>query len=279
MKVFILTGLALIAFAANSLLARAALLNGEMSGLLFTVIRLVAGASALLILLQLTRKDRPQNGSGSWMGASMLLLYAAMFSLAYLQLETGLGALCLFAAVQLTIMVCSALSGQLHRLDIIGAAVALAGLVLLVWPNIGTPRIGGIILMGLSGLGWGLYTWLGRGKGDPLILTYQNFTRASLLSLPLLVFVFLRPDVTPNGVILAIISGAVTSGMGYAIWYAVLPKLNAMMSGISQLLVPPLAALMGWAVLGEVLSLRFWIATAIILAGLMLAQSRNWVKA
>ena len=275
---FILTALALIAFAANSLLARAALLSGEMSGLLFTVIRLVAGAIMLLILVQLTRKDTPKSASGSWMGAFMLLLYALMFSLAYLQLETGLGALCLFASVQLTIMVCSIRSGELHVMDVIGAAIALAGLAILVWPNIGTPRLGGIFLMALSGLGWGLYTWLGRGKGDPLILTFQNFTRAGLLSLPLLALVFFTPDITTDGIILAIISGAVTSGMGYAVWYAVLPKLDAMMSGISQLLVPPLAALMGWAVLGEVLTLRFWIATAIILAGLLLAQSRNWVK-
>ena len=132
--------------------------------------------------------------------------------------------------------------------------------------------------MALSGIGWGIYTLLGRGAIQPLQLTSSNFTRASILAAPLLALILPSPDISAYGVGLAILSGAITSGCGYAVWYAVLPRLSAAVSGVSQLLVPPIAALMGWAVLGEALTLRLLIATLIILLGLYIVILKPQAK-
>lgn len=271
-KTLCLTSLALLAFAANSLLARAGLIDPHMGPEEFTLIRLISGALTLMLIVAISRQkgtpDKKTKKQGSWWGAAALLLYALMFSLAYVTLDTGFGALCLFTSVQLTILGISAVQKNIQRAETIGALIAFAGFIYLVLPTLGTPNRIGIFMMTLSGIGWGLYTLMGRTATQPLQLTARNFGRASLLAVPLFIFIFPSPDISPYGVGLAILSGAITSGCGYAIWYAVLPRLSAAFSGVSQLLVPPIAALMGWAVLGEVLTLRLFVATLIILLGL-----------
>ncbi len=268
LKTLSLTALALLAFAANSLLARAGLLSPDMGPIEFTLIRLMAGAAALMLLLSL----RKEKQTGSWAGASMLLLYALMFSLAYVILDTGTGALCLFASVQLTILSVAAVKRELSWIEVVGASIAFGGFIYLVYPNITSPDWRGVVLMILSGIGWGFYTILGRSTENPLALTSGNFMRAAILALPLLVYIFPSPLVTSKGVVLAITSGAITSGIGYAIWYAALPRMSAAMSGVSQLSVPPIAAVLGWVCLGEVLGLRFAVATFIIIVGLLVVM-------
>ena len=274
MRTLILTVIALIAFAANSLLARAGLIDPNMGPKEFTLIRLISGAVMLAVILYFSRKKTTstQTSSGSWWGAAMLLLYALMFSLAYVTLDTGFGALCLFTSVQLTILGVAAARKNLGLIEFIGAAIAFAGFVYLVLPALGTPSRTGIFMMALSGIGWGVYTLLGRGAQNPLALTSGNFLRASLLALPLIILIMPQPTLSLQGIMLAMISGAITSGCGYAVWYAVLPRLSTAISGVCQLMVPPIAALMGWAVLGEALTLRLIIATLIILGGLYIVS-------
>ena len=274
MRTLILTIIALIAFAANSLLARAGLVDPNMGPKEFTLIRLISGAVMLAVILYFSRKKTTstQTNSGSWWGAAMLLLYALMFSLAYVTLDTGFGALCLFTSVQLTILGVAAARKNLGMIEFIGAAIAFAGFVYLVLPALGTPSRTGIFMMALSGIGWGVYTLLGRGAQNPLALTSGNFLRASLLALPLIILIMPQPTLSLQGIMLAMISGAITSGCGYAVWYAVLPRLSTAISGVCQLMVPPIAALMGWAVLGEALTLRLIIATLIILGGLYIVS-------
>lgn len=286
-KTLALTALALLAFAANSLLARAGLIDPNMGPKEFTFIRLASGALMLAMILNLmkAKTSQPSNHhsgliSGSWWGAAMLLLYALMFSLAYVTLDTGFGALCLFTSVQLTILAIAAIRKNLAITELIGAAIAFTGFIYLVLPALGTPDRNGIIMMAISGIGWGFYTLLGRGITNPLKLTSENFTRASLLALPLLLFIIPSPSLSAKGILFAVLSGAITSGCGYAIWYAVVPRLSTAMSAVSQLLVPPLAALMGWAALGETLTLRLMIATLIILSGLYIVTLKplKWPK-
>lgn len=280
MRTLILTVIALIAFAANSLLARAGLIDPNMGPKEFTLIRLLSGALMLTMILYLSRQKgvAAKWSDGSWWGAAMLLLYALMFSLAYVTLDTGFGALCLFTSVQLTILSVAAARKNLSVIEAIGAAIAFAGFVYLILPALGTPSRNGIFMMALSGIGWGVYTLLGRGAKSPLRLTSGNFARASLLALPLLLLMIPAPSLSRQGILLAIVSGAITSGCGYAVWYAVLPRLSTAISGVCQLLVPPLAALMGWAVLGEALTIRLMIATLIILGGLYIVSLKPRIK-
>ena len=272
MKSLALTSLALIAFAANSLLARAGLIDPNMGPMEFTFIRLISGASMMAVIYQTTSKQPDGTHRRSWWGAAMLFLYALLFSLAYVTLDTGLGALCLFTSVQLTIIGVAAFRGNITNIECLGAAIAFAGFVYLIFPSIGTPSRNGILMMALSGIGWGVYTLLGRGTKNPIALTSGNFLRASLLALPLLFLIFPNPTVSFRGCILAIISGAITSGCGYAIWYAVLPRLSTAISGVCQLLVPPIAALMGSAVIDEPLTMRLILSSLVILGGLLVVS-------
>lgn len=269
MRILLLTSLALIAFAANSLLARAALADGEMGPLVFTLTRLWTGAAALYALLMFTGRLGQASEAQSWAGAGLLLLYALMFSLAYVTLDTGTGALALFATVQLTILGMAASQGRLRMIEGLGAVIAFAGFLYLVWPTLGTPSALGIGAMVLSGIGWGGYTILGRGAKTPLALTAGNFFLASLLATPLVLSLFFSPAITLEGLLYAAVSGAVTSGCGYAVWYAALPKLSPAVSGVSQLLVPPLAAVMGWLALAEPMGEQAVVATVLILSGVL----------
>lgn len=271
MRLSFFTALALIAFAANSLLARAALQNGDAGAAEFTLIRLISGAFILAALL--ASQKRPILTAGSWSGGLMLLLYAGAFSFAYLKLDTGTGALALFTAVQLTILSWAAFKTGLSKTEIAGSAMAFAGFIYLLLPAINmsaldVDSLSGFGLMVASGIGWGVYTIIGQSSQNPLAQTGGNFWRASLLALPLLIWIYPSHSLSLFGIGLAITSGAVTSALGYAIWYAVLPKLSSTLAATLQLLVPPLAALMGWSLLGEEMSLRLLVALIVISAGI-----------
>ena len=273
----LLTLLALIAFAANSLLTRAALTGANIGPAEFSLIRLSSGA--LMIVLILSQQGKFKRADGDWLSGAMLLLYAAAFSFAYISLDTGTGALALFASVQMTMLGYQAKTKGLSRLEIIGAVIAFSGFVYLVIPAIGSPSVSGFVLMVFAGIGWGAYSLLGRGKNDPLARTGGNFWRASLLALPLLVLAFkdgeMSTAINMQGIGLAVLCGAVTSGLGYAVWYSALKNLSTSLAATGQLLVPPLAAIMGWAVLGEALTLRLAIATLVVLLGLYIVLSSN----
>lgn len=267
-----LTSLALTAFAANSVLCRLALRSGAIDAAGFTVIRLGSGVLALLLILFLFEGRIRSAHRGHWSSASMLWLYAVTFSFAYISLAIGTGALILFGAVQLTMIIGAVRSGErLHRPEWTGAATAFAGLVYLVSPGLTAPPLGASILMASAGIAWGYYSLWGRTTADPLADTAYNFVR----TLPFLIL--LAPFLTHlraasfNGVLLATASGAVASGSGYAIWYRALRGLTSTRAAVVQLLVPVLAALAGILFFGEHLSLRVLVASILILGGVGLA--------
>jgi len=279
MRTALLTIAALIAFAANSVLARLGLTIGEIGPWSFTLIRLVSGAAMLAFLISRKSSLSDSLSQSSWRGAAALIIYAGFFSYAYISLPTGTGALILFSMVQITMLGGGLLLGErLSALQWLGSGLAMGGLIYLLTPNIAPPSPIGALTMCLSGIGWGVYSLLGRAKTgqkkDPTLQTAGNFLRgagiAMLLSVPILLA---RPEALPatKGIGFAIASGTLTSGLGYAIWYAALKTLPATRAAIAQLSVPPLAALGGILCLGEPISLHFIIAAAIIFAGIILA--------
>jgi len=271
-RLFCLTSLAMTAFAANSVLARLAMQGGDAGPYGFTLIRIVSGAVVLALLVS----PRRAMTSGSWQSAAALLAYAGAFSLAYLSLTAGTGALILFALVQITMIGWGLAHGErLTPARWLGLLLAICGLVWLLLPGLDAPPLAGAGLMALSGIAWGVYSLRGRGKPAPTASTAGNFLRAALLALIIaLPLLFLVPETPPSpaGISYAIVSGAVTSGLGYAIWYAALRDLTASLAGIAQLTVPALAALGGVLALGEPLTPRFLAATAAILLGGALAS-------
>jgi drug/metabolite transporter (DMT)-like permease len=269
-RVLALTVLALVAFAANSILCRLALREGGIDPLSFTFVRLASGAIALALLVRWRRRARPL--AGDWPGALALFAYAITFSLAYLHLSAGTGALLLFGAVQLTMVGFGLRQGESWSpRQVAGAALALGGLAWLVLPGLQAPPPGAAALMAGAGIAWGVYSWRGRGVLDPLRATAGNFYRAVLLAVvPCVAFVpLLRPD--PFGAACAVLSGALASGLGYAVWYAALPHLGGKTAANAQLSVPVLAALGGLAVLGEPIGWRWAVSAAAVLGGIALA--------
>lgn len=270
----LLTALALLAFAFNSVLGRMGLEDGTTDPASFTAVRLTAGSVMLLLLVRLSRKDAAgPRGRGSWRGALMLFTYAACFSYAYVSVATGTGAVILFGAVQLTIILASLVSG--HRLrwrEWVGVMIAFGGFVYLMLPGVDAPDAMGFVLMALSGIAWGFYTLNGRGSVSPLTDTAFNFTRTlpMVVALLLAVGLFSQPQLSQRSLLLALASGAFTSGIGYAIWYRVLPSLSATLAAVLQLLVPVLASLGGVVLVQEPLSGRLIIAGLLILGGILL---------
>jgi drug/metabolite transporter (DMT)-like permease len=261
------TAAALCAFAANSLLCRAALRDGGIDPAAFTLLRLLSGALVLVLIVRWRRGAVA--GAGSWRSASALLGYAAAFSFAYATLTAATGALLLFGAVQATMIATAIARGERpSRLAVVGIAVAAAGLVGLLLPGLEAPDPAGAMLMLAAGVAWGVYSLRGRDGGDPVRATAGNFARAALLSLPLLAFAGRPP--AAEGVALAIVSGALASGVGYALWYAVLPSLRRVTAATVQLAVPLLTALAGIVLLGEPATARVAVAGAAILGGIAL---------
>ena len=267
--------LALVGFAANSLLCRAALAGTAIDYASFTAWRLASGALVLVLLAVATRAGSPL-AHGDWKGALALLVYAIAFAWAYLALNAGLGALLLFGAVQLTMIGAGLWRGErLKPLQWIGVACALAGLVAMKLP-LGTSAIPTLPALSMlaAGVAWGVYSLRGRGARAPLALTAGNFLRAAPLALAL-PWLLGAPVALPwEGVALAVVSGALASGVGYALWYAALPALSATRAAVLQLLVPVLAALAGVVLLDEPLDARLLAGGAAILGGVALAVAK-----
>jgi drug/metabolite transporter (DMT)-like permease len=268
LRVFVLTLLAMLAFAGNSLLCRAALRGGAIDAASFTAIRIASGALALWLIHVLRGGTRPIGGS--WFSAVALFVYAAAFSFAYLSLTAGTGALLLFGAVQATMILWGLRRGEpMHARQLLGLTLAFGGLVLLLLPGLAAPPIGGAVLMLSAGIAWGAYSLRGKGVADPIAATAGNFLRATpiALLLGLTAFAGVR-DASAAGIAYAVASGAITSGVGYAIWDAALPGLRAVSAATVQLSVPVLTAIAGILLLGESLTLRFVIASVAVLGGI-----------
>ncbi|HEV7668535.1 MAG TPA: DMT family transporter [Thermoanaerobaculia bacterium] len=274
-RLALLTALALVAFAGNSLLCRAALRAPGFDPARFTAVRLISGAVALALITR--PRNRIHAGAGSWPAAIALFVYAAAFSWAYLRLTAGTGALLLFGAVQATMNLAGWRSGErLGLRQFAGLGLAFVGLGVLVAPGLAAPPLGGAILMLGAGVAWGIYSLRGRGSRDPLGETAANFLRAALLGAGMLLVVLLadrtiaidRNQFLP--LVYAAVSGALASGVGYAIWYTALRGLTATRAALVQLAVPPLAALGGILLLGEAPTLRLAGATLLILGGIAL---------
>jgi len=265
----VLTTLALLAFAGNSLLCRAALRDTDIDAASFTAVRLIAGALVLWVVLRLQARDVPL--SGSWRSALALFAYAAAFSFAYLSLPAGSGALILFGAVQISMIGWGMRHGERPRpLQVAGFLFALAGLIGLLAPGLSAPPLRGALLMMAAGLAWGIYSLRGKSARDPLATTAGNFLRAVPMAIALAACLLpsLRWDI--GGLGLAIASGALTSGLGYVIWYTALPALRATTAATVQLSVPMIAALGGTALLGEPWTWRLALASLAVLGGIAL---------
>ena len=267
-----LTALTMGAFAANSVLCRLALRETGIDAATFTAVRLTAGALMLWVVVR--ARGRASRSGGGWASAAALFAYAAAFSFAYLTLTTGTGALLLFGAVQLTMIGYGRARGErLSAVQTAGLVLALAGLVYLVLPGLTAPPLGPAALMAASGVAWGVYSLRGRSTADATAATASNFLRAAPMAVALgaalaLSGAAVRPD--GRGLAYAVLSGAVTSGLGYVVWYAVLPALRATSAATVQLSVPVLAALGGVALLGEPVTLRLALAAVAVLGGIAL---------
>lgn len=261
------TVLVMLAFAANSVIARVALRTTDIDAATFTAVRLGSGAVVLWLVARLRRVAV----TGSWGSAAALFVYAAAFSLAYLSLGTGTGALLLFGAVQVTMIGVGLARGErFGRVQVLGLAVALAGLVVLVAPGVSAPSPGPAALMLSAGVAWGVYSLRGRRSGEPVGASAGNFVRAVVPTLVLLALVPVTGhDLVPDaaGVGWALLSGAVTSGLGYVAWYAVLPSLRAVTASTVQLSVPVLAAVGGVLLLSEQVTVRLVVASVATLGG------------
>jgi drug/metabolite transporter (DMT)-like permease len=274
-KLIMLIALALSGFAANSLLCRIALREGAIDAGTFTVVRFAAGAVVLAVIVG----PRVALASGSWASGAALAVYAVAFSYAYLGLGAGVGAFVLFAAVQATMVCGGVIRGERPTpLRSVGIAVAIAGLAVLTLPGSEAPPLAAAAAMATAGAAWGVYSLRGRGASAPAAATAGNFVRTlPLIPLPALALHVMAPDVhaTAHGFVLAIVSGAVASGLAYACWYAALQHLAAAHAGVLQLLVPVLTAVLAIALLGEVVSMRLVAGGAVIVVGIGLTLVRR----
>lgn len=262
-----LTVLTMIAFAANSLLCRMALGSGAIDAASFTTLRLAAGALTLWLMVSAMVGAEPRR-EGDWLAALMLFVYAVAFSFAYLSLSAGTGALILFGAVQLTMMSAGLRHGETFTpVSWIGFGLAILGLVYLVSPGLAAPAPVGAGLMAAAGVAWGFYSLRGRAVAAPLVATAGNFARGLPFALLVSAAFIGKVHATWMGVLLALVSGAVASGVGYVIWYAALRGLTATRAATVQLSVPVIAAFGGAAFLSERISMRLLIASAAILGG------------
>lgn len=280
MRVLVLTFVAMVAFAANSVLNRMAVGGGDIDPVTFAVIRLMSGAVMLAVLVGLRAMRRGAiwaGWSGRGAGVFGLLVYLFAFSLAYRSLDAGVGALILFGSVQVTMFAGAVLAREaIPRRRWAGAGLAFAGLVVLMAPGAtGVTSLVAGLSMALAGFGWGIYSLAGRSSADALGATAWNF----ILSVPVAVaLIFVLPssaaagDPTVRGFALAVLSGAVTSGLGYALWYRLVPQLGAARAGVAQLTVPLIAAAGGAAIIGEAVGLRFVLAAVLVLGGVVLAS-------
>jgi drug/metabolite transporter (DMT)-like permease len=269
LRTIILTTLAMVAFAGNSLLCRLALKQTAIDAASFTGIRMVA--ATLVLWLIVLGRNRNVAHEGNWLSAWALFAYAALFSFAYIDLPAAAGALILFGSVQTTMIGYGFLSGErLRGKQVVGLMMALCGLGGLMLPGLSAPPLFSSVLMVGAGIAWGIYSLRGRGAGDPTKVTAGNFLRTVPMTAALSLVMSRGTVLDAPGVIYAILSGGLTSGIGYAIWYAALPNLRASQAATVQLSVPVIAALGGVLLIGELLTLRLVLASATILFGIAL---------
>ena len=271
LRLFILTLLAMVAFASNSLLCRLALKHTSIDAATFTFIRIFSGAVVLLAIVRMRSGAHRAPLQGNWPSALALFAYAAAFSFAYINLSAATGALLLFGAVQATMILWGLRKGEPLRLrQLFGLLVALAGLIALLLPGLSAPPLGSAILMLAAGIAWGIYSLRGRGTSNAISATAGNFLRAvpfaAVLSITLLAWMHLDRA----GIAYAVLSGGIASGVGYVIWYTALPGLKAASAATVQLSVPVLAAAGGIVLLGEPPTLRFLLASIAVLGGIAL---------
>ncbi len=272
MKIFFLTAFALVCFALNSILCRLALRTDEIDAPSFTAIRLVSGALVLFIIYSFFAKKGAETKKGNWLSAFFLFAYAICFSFAYISLTTATGALILFGSVQATMLIFAVISGERPKiLEWLGFLISILGLIYLVFPGLSAPPLFFSILMSLAGISWGFYTLRGKGSANPLAETTGNFIR----TIPFMLVAFLpfiyQINLSAKGILLAALSGAIASGIGYSVWYAALRFHTAARAAILQLAVPAIAAIGGAVFLAETLSLRIILASGLILGGIALA--------
>lgn len=276
-KIIASTVFALFAFAANSVLCRLALGTNAIDATSFTTIRLLSGIAILFVLIQLTRliqkptKDLKLQSKGSWLSAAMLFIYAVAFSFGYISLDTGTGALILFGAVQITMILSNVVTGnKLHLSEWLGLALAFTGFVYLIMPSVTTPSLTGFVLMSISGMAWAFYTLLGRKSKNALNDTAFNFLRTVPFIFILMVFSLDSLHVSSSGIMLAILSGAIASGVGYFVWYIALAGLSVTQAAVLQLFVPIIAALGGVIFTSELITVRLIESSALVLGGILM---------
>jgi drug/metabolite transporter (DMT)-like permease len=274
---WILTAIALIAFAANSLLCRLALADEWIDPIAFTALRLIGG---MLILIPVARSFHETPTSNPWKNARFsglaLFVYALTFSLGYVSIGAGIGTLILVGAVQITMLGWALIrKEQIHAVKWIGSLISLSGLIYLVSPGLSAPDPVGAALMLVAGMAWGIYSVRGRGATAPILMTTRNFICSVPPVLITVLIGFQSLELSPQGAVVAICSGAITSGLGYVVWYRALRHLSTSTASILQLLVPVLAALGGILFLNEQLSLRLTVASALILGGVALGLFRR----
>jgi len=268
-RVLVLTSLAMTAFAGNSLLCRLALKDTAIDAASFTAIRLASGAAMLWLVVRIRNRDH--SGGGNWPSAFALFAYAAGFSYAYVSLTTATGALLLFGAVQATMIGRGIWAGErLRRLQLAGLVLACGGLVGLLLPGLSAPPLLGSVLMLSAGVAWGVYSLRGKGAGNPTRVTAGNFLRAVPIAAALSALTLQGANLDHAGFWYALASGALASGIGYAIWYTALPALKATSAATVQLSVPVIAALGGTILLNEPVTPRLLLASVAILGGIAL---------
>jgi len=270
MRILFYTLVSLFAFAGNSVLCRLALGEEAIDAASFTSIRLLSGIIFLAVLLKLTSGADSSSSKGSWSASLMLFIYAVAFSFAYVSLETGTGALILFGLVQMTMISIGLYQGnKLHAMEWFGVLLAFSGLVYLMMPGLGAPSLDGFILMAVAGIAWGMYTLAGKGSTNPIHDTAYNFYRTLPFVFVLTLVTFQQAELSNKGILLAILSGALASGLGYAIWYMALKGLSGTQAAVVQLFVPVIAAIGGVVFADEAFSLRLALSALLILGGIL----------
>ena len=280
LRLALLTLVTMLCFAGNSVLCRLALRQTSIDAASFTSVRLISGALMLALLVlgrhRLRGVEFASSGllngfGGNWLSALALFVYACAFSFSYHQLSTGIGALLLFGAVQATMILTGFWLGErLNTRQVVGLLLALVGVVAILAPSLDAPPLGSALLMLASGIAWGVYSLRGRGVADPTGETAGNFLRAALLSVLLSGALLAQQKLDALGLLYALLSGAVTSGLGYAIWYAVVPRLTRTRAATVQLSVPVLAALAGVLFVQEPITLRLLLTSGAVLGGIAL---------
>jgi drug/metabolite transporter (DMT)-like permease len=270
LKLTLLTVLALFAFAGNSVLCRMALTDDVIDAASFTSIRLLSGIVFLLFLVVIKTKEKIGIRSGSWLSSLLLFLYAITFSYAYITLDTGTGALILFGSVQATMIISGLLKGRrLLLIEWTGLLLALLGLLALLMPGATAPSLTGFVLMAASGIAWAFYTLAGKNSKTPLIDTANNFLRTLPFIALTMLLTFSDIQISNKGILLAIASGTIMSGLGYAIWYSVLPSLTLTQAAILQLTVPIIAAVGGVLFSNEVITMQLISSSILVLGGVL----------